>query len=120
MKVTISWRDAAKFKYSNTHGCPLWVALDKLGLPVIAVGGSGVSIGTGFGQPITHYYFQWEPEPWVGVGRFGVPHSKVRAPKASWNDQTARWCARRHRSFTLEIPGLEAEFDEVGKVKVQS
>ena len=107
MKVKIGWRTVLKHpSYANIWDCPLVVTLQKLGLDVETVGGHDFMLKRKDGT-VARYSFESTPE--AGVGTY-YAKPKHRAPKRSWNCDTLEWCKRRHRSFELEIPGLEAEF----------
>lgn len=98
MQVRISWRDCAKASYASINDCPLFRALVKLGLDVALVGGCSTTIKRPDGSR-KFYYFE------STYGPFGA-----RGKPKFWNNVAQAWSARRHRSFDVEIPGLEAEF----------
>jgi len=106
MKVRVSWRAAAKYNYVKPQDCPLFHTLKDLGFKVFYVSSGFVRLEKDQDGNTPTYAFNNDSEPDV----FFNDHRR-RAP-THWNSYTAGWCARRHRSFDVEIPGLEAELSQ--------
>lgn len=83
MQVTIPWRSCVNADYFNNYGCPLFKTLKKKGVDVELVLGSSV----------------------LANGSWFNFNSDSR--EYGWTRRRMEWCARRHRSFTFDIPGLE-------------
>ena len=85
MKITITAEMCRKYNYHDNRDCPLFHALQELGIPVESVGGHGVTLQGGQSYPFDSIY------------------------PTGWNCETQRGCAIADKDFIQDIPGLEVE-----------
>lgn len=88
MKVIISWRKCVNGDYQSITNCPLAQTLRELGLLDFEVGNTML----------------WLHSEW---NFHAVTLLFAQSGKIPWSEASMRRAASRHRSFVLEIPGLE-------------